>query len=142
MWGKDALEAGLRIQFEPSSLAFHSHNYSLLDILRRNFDDGLACHSIVGLTMTDDEVLPHMREIHNVWRYLERECSLQGEALEQYRLDAAVRRAAQVFGQWLGLNCHRIKGDLAGLLSITEQIKAGAKTEISEKRLAHAGSAR
>jgi GT2 family glycosyltransferase len=138
MWGKEVLEAGLQIQFEPSSIAFHSHNYSLLDILRRNFDDGIACGKIVGLTMNDEQVDPHMREIRDTWRYLENDCGLTGEELEIWRLNAAVRRAALVFGQWLGLNFHRVHGDLASLLSITEQIKAGAKTEASDERKAHA----
>jgi GT2 family glycosyltransferase len=142
IWGKEALESGLRIQFEPSSVAFHSHNYSLLDIFRRNFDDGLACHRIIGITMKDHEIAPHMGEIQNIWRSLEKDASLQGESLERYRLEAAVRRAAQVFGQWLGLNFQSVNGNLEALLSITEQIKAGAKTEISEERGARAGSAR
>jgi rhamnosyltransferase len=138
IWGKEALEAGLQIQFEPSSVAFHSHNYSLLDILRRNFDDGIACRKIVGLAMSDEQVGPHMREIRDTWRYLEKECGLTGEELELWRLNAAVRRTALVFGQWLGLNFHRVNGDLAALLSITKQIKAGAKTEVNDEKRAHA----
>jgi rhamnosyltransferase len=138
IWGKEALEAGLRIQFEPSSVAFHSHNYSVLDILRRNFDDGMACRKIVGLTMNDEQVESHMREIRDTWRYLENECRLTGEELDGWRINAAIRRAAVVFGQWLGLNFDRVDGDLAALLSITEQIKAGAKTEVNGERRAHA----
>jgi GT2 family glycosyltransferase len=142
IWGKEALEAGLRIQFEPSSLAFHSHNYSVLDIFRRNFDDGVACHKIVGITMDDREIAAHMREIRNLWRYLENECGLEGEALERWRVEAAVRRTALVLGQWLGLNFHRANGDARALLSLTEQIKAGAKTEIPEESVVHAHPAR
>jgi rhamnosyltransferase len=142
IWGKAAIEAGLRIQFEPSSVAYHSHNYTLMDILRRNFDDGMATHRIVGVTMQEEEVASHMREIHSVWNYLEKDCGLTGDELEEWRLNAAVRRAAQVFGQWLGLNFHRVNGDLAALLSITEQIKAGAKTELPDKGMARARTAR
>jgi GT2 family glycosyltransferase len=142
IWGKEALESGLRIQFEPSSIAFHSHNYSLLDIFRRNFDDGVACHEIVGITMDDRKVLPDMREIRNIWRYLEHECGLKGEALEEWRIRAAVRRTVQLLGQWLGLNFHCPGGDYAALLSLTEQIKTGAMTEISDGTIADAHAAR
>jgi hypothetical protein len=45
---------------------------------------------------------------------------------------AAVRRTAQVFGQWLGSHCEEVEGGLGRMLSITEQIKAGVKTETPE----------
>ena len=130
MWGKDVLEAGYRIQYEPSSLVFHSHNYSLLDTFRRNFDDGAACAAITGRRLEDSNVAPgiaHM--IREDWKFLEHECGLSGEALERWRMAAAMNRTGQVIGHWLGVNQQRTECGLARLLSITEQIKAGAKTE-------------
>src|SRR5579859_2453290 len=85
IWGKDALEAGFRIQFEPSSLAYHSHNYTLLDILRRNFDDGIAGRRIVARELADCDVEPAILHlIRDDWRYLENHCGLQGREMEEW----------------------------------------------------------
>ena len=136
IWGKDALEAGFQIQFEPSSVAYHSHNYTLLDILRRNFDDGVAGRRIVGRDLGDLEVEPAILHlIRDDWRYLESQRGLQLHELEQWRLAAASRRAAQVIGQWLGIR-YGSSIDLPSLLSLTEQIRSGATTETPEIRSA------
>ncbi len=134
IWGKEALEAGYRIQYEPSSLVFHSHNYSLLDTFRRNFDDGAACAAITGRKLAESDVAPGIAHLtRGDWRHLEQECRLEGAELDQWRLDSAMSRAAQIIGHWLGVNCQGTEGGLVRLLSITEQIKAGAKTEEPEQ---------
>ena len=130
MWGKEILEAGYRLQFEPSSLVFHSHNYTLLDTFRRNFDDGAACARIVGRRLGDGDVAPGVAHlIREDWRYLEEGRGMQGAELDQWRVTAAMKRTAQVLGHWMGVNHHWTNGGLSRLLSITEQIKAGAPTE-------------
>lgn len=142
IWGKEALESGLRIQFEPSSVALHSHNYSLLEILRRNFDDAVACQRIIGRSIDENEVTDWIiNDVRNTWRYLEQECSLEGPELNLWRARAAARRTLQVLGQWLGVHSHGSGERLRFLLSITEQIKSGARTEISEGSMANARSA-
>ena len=133
MWGKDALEAGYKIAYEPSSVALHSHNYSFLEIFRRNFDDGLALRKIVGWRSDEGDVLPAIvAMVRDDHRYLERECRLDAHQLEQWRLVSVLRRAAQVMGHWIGVNQDPTKADLTPLLSITERIKAGAKTEAAD----------
>jgi GT2 family glycosyltransferase len=143
IWGKDVLEAGYRIQYEPSSLVFHSHNYSLLDTFRRNFDDGAACASITGRQLAESDVAPGIAHlIRDDCRYLEQECGLEGPEFEQWRLASAMNRTAQIIGHWLGVNYQGTEGGLVGLLSITEQIKAGAKTENPDQwSVAHASDA-
>jgi rhamnosyltransferase len=133
IWGKDVLEAGYRIQYEPASIAYHSHQYSLIDILRRNFDDGAACRRIVGRILNESDVVPCiLHGTREYWDYLEKERGLQGSELAEWQMIAAVRRTAQVFGQWLGSHCEEVEGGLGRMLSITEQIKAGVKTETPE----------
>jgi rhamnosyltransferase len=142
MWGKDALEAGYAIQYEPLAVALHSHNYSVLDILRRNFDDGAACHRICGRTMSEREIAPAIaHETRDDWRYLEEECHLKGSELDEWKLRAVMRRSAALFGHWMGVRHASMEKDRSGLvsiLSITEQIKAGAKTEQPEEWVSHA----
>jgi len=85
-----------------------------------------------------------MHDVLDDWRYLEEECHLKGEALNQWRLISVMRRTAQIFGHWIGVNyesAEKTPAGLASLLSITEQIKAGAKTEQPEEFIAHAHSA-
>jgi rhamnosyltransferase len=130
IWGKEALEAGYRIQFEPTSVAYHSHNYSLIDVLRRNFDDGAAGRRIVNRELLQENVAGSiLRMVRDDWRFLEDECGLHANELENWHLISASRRTAQVLGQWLGINYHDSTDDLLRLLSITEHIRCGAKTE-------------
>jgi hypothetical protein len=45
---------------------------------------------------------------------------------------SAVRRTAQIIGQWLGTNCDAADGNLLEMLSLTERIKAGVPHELAE----------
>src|SRR5262249_9612700 len=115
---------------EPSSVVLHSHNYSFMDIFRRNFDDGLANRRIVGRQFAEGQVLPELiHQVHDDWRYFEQECQLDAAALEHWRFLSVLRRTGQTPGQWLGVNGTTANGPPPPLLSITEQIKAGANTE-------------
>ena len=46
LWAKQVLLAGHKILYEPAATVFHSHNYGLRDVFRRNFDSGV---SLVGI---------------------------------------------------------------------------------------------
>jgi rhamnosyltransferase len=46
LWAKQVLLAGHRILYEPHAMVFHSHNYGLKDVFKRNFDSGA---SLVGI---------------------------------------------------------------------------------------------
>jgi rhamnosyltransferase len=127
LWAKEVLEAGLKIRHEASSVVFHSHRYSYLEHLERNVDDGFANRLIVGRQVADDAVAPSIAaQVRDDWRYLA-ECGLGAEELDEWRLMAALRRTAQVVGQWIGSNHDRLPGDLVAFLSLTERIKAGAQ---------------
>ncbi len=39
LWAADVLEAGCKIVYEPASMVIHSHDYSLVEQFRQNFDD-------------------------------------------------------------------------------------------------------
>jgi GT2 family glycosyltransferase len=143
VWGKEALEAGYTIQFEPSSVALHSHNYSVTDIFHRNFDDGLACRKICGRTVNERDIAAAIvHEARDDWRYLKEECRLQGDDLEQWKLVSVMRRTAQLFGHWIGVHYESAgsgPGGIASILSLTDQIRAGAKTEQPEEIIRTAG---
>jgi rhamnosyltransferase len=46
LWAKEVLLAGQRLLYEPRAAVFHSHNYGLGDVFKRNFDSGL---SLIGI---------------------------------------------------------------------------------------------
>jgi len=46
LWAKQVLLAGQRLLYEPGAAVFHSHNYGLRDVFKRNFDSGV---SLVGI---------------------------------------------------------------------------------------------
>ncbi|MHB8174575.1 MAG: glycosyltransferase family 2 protein [Nitrospirota bacterium] len=42
LWAQDVLEAGYKIIYEPASTVVHSHDYSLAEQFRQNFDDAAS----------------------------------------------------------------------------------------------------
>ncbi len=47
-WAKRVLEAGYTLVYEPQSIVYHSHNYSVQAYFKRNFDAGLSFREITG----------------------------------------------------------------------------------------------
>ncbi len=105
LWAREALEAGLALVHEARSRVYHSHEYSLREWLMRNVDDGIANHDINGRSISEQEADALVRGmIASDWAYLRDELGLEGEELERWQVQAALRRAAQGAGQWLGAN--------------------------------------
>jgi len=46
LWARQVLLAGERVLYEPRAVVFHSHNYQLKEVFKRNFDSGV---SLVGI---------------------------------------------------------------------------------------------
>lgn len=46
LWAKQVVLAGERILYEPRAAVFHSHNYRLKEVFKRNFDSGLSLTGI------------------------------------------------------------------------------------------------
>ena len=62
-WAKEVLQKGFAIIYEPAAAVWHSHNYSLKQVLQRNFDSGCSLRGIIGdsyLQMISYE-LSHLR---------------------------------------------------------------------------------
>jgi GT2 family glycosyltransferase len=105
LWARAVLERGLALVHEPESKVFHSHAYSLREWLMRNVDDGIANRDVNGRLLGEEEADALVRGmIASDWAYLRDELGLEGEELERWRVQAGLRRAAQVAGQWLGTN--------------------------------------
>ncbi|QEH36941.1 N-acetylglucosaminyl-diphospho-decaprenol L-rhamnosyltransferase [Aquisphaera giovannonii] len=126
VWSKEVLEAGYKIQHEPASVVLHSHNFSPLEFLQLNVDDGMANRGVVGRELPDSEVYASILAlVRDDWRYLESECHLGADELEKCRVDSVLRRAGQMLGQWIGVNKGRMPAGLAQMLSRVNQTRAG-----------------
>jgi GT2 family glycosyltransferase len=102
LWAREVIEAGMALVHEPESKVYHSHEYTLRDWFMRNVDDGIANHEINGRFLSDEDADALVRGmIAGDWRYLREE--LDGAELERWQIQAALRRTAQVAGQWLGV---------------------------------------
>lgn len=125
IFAKKLLEAGYKIQHEPSSVVLHSHNYSLSQILQRNFDDAVVSADITGRSMNENEIAPlAMNLARSDWQYIDAK-DLPDADRDDWKMTAVLRRAALAVGQYLGCNRDRMPVDLAPLLSMTDRIKAG-----------------
>jgi GT2 family glycosyltransferase len=130
LWAREVLEAGYRVQHEPGSRVYRSHNDSPFETLRRNVDDGRANREIVGRDLEPDGVLPLITEmVRDDWTYLEREAGLSGEELRRWQIESVLRRAALAVGQWIGANADRSTADLARHLSLIEVMKTNDAAE-------------
>jgi rhamnosyltransferase len=104
LWAREVVEAGMALVHEPASRVYHSHDYSLREWFMRNVDDGVANREINGRTITDEEADALVRGmIAADWAYLHDDLGLEGEELQRMQIQAALRRAAQTAGQWLGV---------------------------------------
>lgn len=61
-WAKQAILSGYKLVYEPKAAVYHSHNYTLYKLFKRNFDSGV---SLYGLT---EDRLPQI--IHDYLKYL------------------------------------------------------------------------
>jgi GT2 family glycosyltransferase len=104
LWAREVVEAGMALVHEPESRVYHAHNYSLREWFMRNVDDGIANREINGRLLADEEADALVRGmIAADWAFLREELGLGGEELERWQIQAALRRAAQTAGQWLGV---------------------------------------
>lgn len=105
LWAREVVEAGMALVHEPGSRVYHSHEYSLREWLMRNVDDGIANREINGRSLSGEEAEALARGmIASDWGFLREELGLTGDELELCLIKAALRRAAQSAGQWLGVN--------------------------------------
>ncbi len=105
LWAREVVEAGMALVHEPDSRVYHSHEYSLREWLMRNVDDGIANREINGRSLSGEEAEALARGmIASDWEFLAKKFGLEEEELERWQIQAALRRAAQSAGQWLGAN--------------------------------------
>ncbi len=112
LWAREVLEVGMALVHEAESRVYHSHEYSLREWFMRNVDDGIANRDINGRSLPEEEADALVRGmIESDWTFLRDELELEGEELRRWGVQAALRRAAQTAGQWLGVNYTEFPSD-------------------------------
>lgn len=56
IWAKHIIEAGYKKAYARDAAVFHSHSYSLIERLRRSFDESYAFHRLFGYVLCDNLV--------------------------------------------------------------------------------------
>lgn len=126
LWAREVLEAGMALVHEAGSRVYHSHEYSLNERFMRNVDDGIANHDINGRSISEQEIDTLVRGmIASDWSYLRDELGFDGEELERWEVQAALRRAAQGAGQWLGTNHAALPPEVTVAFSRVENSRRG-----------------
>jgi GT2 family glycosyltransferase len=126
LWAREVLEAGLALAHEAGSRVYHSHDYSLKEWLMRNVDDGIANHDINGRSISEQEVDQLVRGmVASDWSYLRGELDLEGDELQRWEIQSALRRAAQGAGQWLGANHEALPPEAVIAFSRVENSRRG-----------------
>ena len=104
-WAREVIEAGWALVHEPASVVRHSHDYTLGELFARNVEDGIANRDIIERSLALEQVVPMIRAMAlDDWSYLRNTLGVEGVELAQWQLEATLRRTAQGFGQWLGIN--------------------------------------
>ena len=125
-WGKRVIEAGYKIVHEPSSIVYHSHEYSLVTVFKRNFDDAKANRIIFNQKVSIKSVPPSiLRQTIRDFKYIIKENSIKlGERIK-WILYSPFYRFMQAIGQYIGANFEKIPKKLSNYLSITEDKRKG-----------------
>jgi GT2 family glycosyltransferase len=127
LWARETLEAGMALAHEAGSRVYHSHEYSLREWFMRNVDDGVANRDINGRSLGEEEADALVRGmIAADWAHLRDELGLEGEELARWQVQAALRRAAGVAGQWLGANHERFRPEALTAFSRVENSRREA----------------
>ncbi len=121
LWAREALEGGMALVHEARSCVYHSHDYSLREWFMRNVDDGIANREINGRVLGEEEADALVRGMVAAdWDHLRGELGLEGEELARWQVQAALRRAAGIAGQWLGANHERFAPEVLTAFSRVE----------------------
>ncbi|RCV65198.1 rhamnosyltransferase [Methanophagales archaeon] len=105
-WSKRVLEAGYKIAYEPESLVYHSHTYTLKQLFKRYYDAGTAHKQVfrdnnnVYLPLIPVfAILVSILDLKFMWR---RRYKLS--AMVRWMPKALVRHLIEAFGFWRGLH--------------------------------------
>jgi len=109
-WAIDVLKAGYTLVYEPKAAVYHSHNYDIISVFKRRFDDGVAMRQICKLSNT---ILISSKAIS----YFINEMKYLFKSHRKWIPYSLLYNFARSFGFFLGINYERIPNILRRKLS-------------------------
>ena len=119
-WGKQVVEAGYKLVYEPRSAVLHSHERSLLYDLRRHYVDQLVLLQLFGLVLVPNVrilLLNVLRSTASLWRRLFDEGKTSRVHPKTLLLAARYAAVSQV-GVYLGVK-------VRGFSGVSPKLRAG-----------------
>lgn len=126
IWAKKIIEAGYAKSYADNAAVFHSHDYSVMALLRRSFDEASALRELFDYRLCPN--LMHLlaqavRMTLADWRY---SCA-NGKFIRHFKWIVASpwRNTAKLLGFYLGQHSQELPLWLRARISLDKSIKAG-----------------
>lgn len=123
LWARSIIEAGYWKAYEPDAAVYHSHDYSMVEQLRRAFDESRNFTRYFGYRLSPNlgQALTAMGKFTlQAWR--QRLDPVYGKVTLKDRLERAGQRIALVAGHCLGANYEKLPVSLANRLSLDQRL--------------------
>lgn len=126
IWAKQVIEAGYGKAYADDAVVYHSHDYSVIELMRRSFDEASALLALFGYKLCPNLahlMVQSLRMTLADWRYSW--SSSQVGQHWKWMLAAPFRNLAGQAGFYLGQHSRKLPSWLRARISLDKSIKAG-----------------
>ncbi|MDE1159472.1 MAG: glycosyltransferase family 2 protein [Neorhizobium sp.] len=123
IWARSVIEAGYRKAYAPDAVVYHSHDYGLVEQLRRAFDESRNFTKYFGYRLSPSvrrTVVSAAKFARQAFR--QKIDASYGPVTLRQRLERAGQRAALVTGHCLGANHEKLPRAIASRLSLDHKL--------------------
>jgi rhamnosyltransferase len=123
IWARSIIEAGYKKAYAPNAIVYHSHDYGVVEQLRRAFDESRNFTKYFGYRLS-----PSVRRTVVAAAKFARQAFRQkidgryGEVTFNHRFERAAQRIALVIGHCLGANHEKLPRAIASRLSLDHKL--------------------
>lgn len=126
IWAKQIIEAGFGKAYADDAVVYHSHDYSVLELMRRSFDESAALFALFGYRLCPSAAHLAGQALRTTladWRY----SWSGGQVGKHWKWLAAApwRNLARQIGFYLGERSPRLAPWLRAKISLDKSLKAG-----------------
>lgn len=125
-WAKTVIEAGYGKAYAPDAVVYHSHDFGVVETLRRGFDEAEALRSLFGYV----QVRSFSHGLRS-WAYLSRRnlswtrrAAIPRQSKLHLMLAAPFKAAAKLAGTYLGERAARLPGWVVNFISRDRGLRA------------------
>lgn len=123
-WAKTIIEAGYSKAYADDASVYHSHNYSILEMFRRSYDESLALKQLFGYELCPSLAILLSQILACSLRDVRYILSVRDEGKPLlWALKAPLLNAAKQIGYYVGNRSNAAPGERQNFLSLDEQLK-------------------